>query len=166
MGEGRAMFKKDSVVAICPGHANAGKVVGKLQQSGIDIQKLSVVGNSAPAGVDKSGEYTAVDWIKKWGFPSNTTLFSISDIGPIAIGGRLVSAIAEGQDAGAAKAELSVLSAGLRHCGIPNSNVHHYETAVKSDNYIVIVHCMPDEVIRVKEILEPLQVVDIAVHHP
>ena len=41
----------------------------------------------------------------------------------------------------------------------------HYETAVKSDNYLVIVHCKPDETIKAKEVFEPLNVVDIAVHH-
>jgi hypothetical protein len=49
--------------------------------------------------------------------------------------------------------------------GVPRDNVSRYETAGKSNNYLVIVHCTPDEVIRAKEIFELLQVVDIAVHH-
>ena len=111
------------------------------------------MGNSAPAGVDRSGDYNSGDWIKKWGFPSDATLFGIADIGPLAIGGALVSAIAEGQEAGLVEAEFSALGAGLWRCGIPRDNVPHYETAVKSDNYIVIVHCAPDEVTRAKAIL-------------
>ena len=150
------MSKNDSVVAICHSNEKACQAVRKMQQSGFDIHNLSVVGNSAPAGVDKSGDYNAGDWIKKWGFPSDATLFSISDIGPLAIGGPLVSAIAEGQEAGAVEAEFSALGAGLWRCGIPRDDLPHYETAVKSDNYLVIVHCTPDEVIRVKEIFEPL----------
>ena len=74
-------------------------------------------------------------------------------------------AIAEGQEAGAVETEFSALGAGLWRCGIPRDNVFHYETAVKSYHYLVIVHCTSDEVIRIKEIFEPLQVVDIAVHH-
>ena len=159
------MSNNDSVVAICHSDEKAWQAVRKMQQSGFGIDKLSVVGNSAPAGVDKSGGYKAGDWIKKWDFPSDATLFSIPDIGPLAIGGPLVAAIAEGQEAGSVQAEFSALGAGLWRCGIPRDNVPHYETAVKSDKYLVIVHCTPDEVIRVKEIFEPLQVVDIAVHH-
>jgi len=76
----------------------------------------------------------------------------------------LVAAIAEGQEAGAVEAEFSALGAGLWRCGIPRHTVSLYETVVKSDNYLVIVHARPDEVIRAKEIFEPLQVVDVAVH--
>lgn len=159
------MFQNDSVVAICQGDEKAWQAVSKIQQSGFDIHKLSVVGNSAPAGVNESGDYYDGDWIKKCGFPSDAALFSIPDNGPFAIGGPLVAAIAEGQEASAVEAEFSVLGAGLWRCGISRHNVPHYETAVKSDNYLVIVHCAPDEVIRVKEIFEPLQVVDTAVHH-
>jgi len=159
------MSKNDSVVAICHGDEKAWQAVRKMQQSGFGIHNLSVVGNSAPAGMDQPGNYNAGDWIKKWGFPSDATLYSISDIEPLALGGPLVSAIAEGQEASAVDAEFSALGAGLWRCGIPKDNVPHYETAVKSDNYLVIVHCTPDEVMRAKEIFEPLQVVDIAVHH-
>ena len=123
------------------------------------------MGNSAPAEVDGSGYYNAGDRIKKWGLPSGATFFSIPGIGPIAVGGPLASAIAQGQDISATETEFSALGAGLRRCGIPRDNVPHYETAVKSDNYLVIVHCKPDEVIRAKEVFEPLNVVDIAVHH-
>ena len=77
----------------------------------------------------------------------------------------MVVAIAEGREAGAVETEFSALGAGLRRCGIPREDVPHYETAVKSDKYLVIVHCTPDKAIRAKEIFEPLQVVDIAVHH-
>ena len=123
------------------------------------------MGTCDPAGVNKTGDYNAGDWIKKWGFPSDATLFSLSDVGPIAIGGPLVAAIAEGQEAGAVEAESSTLGAGLWRCGIPRDNAPHYENYFKSDNYLVIDHCTPDEAIRAKEIFESLQVIDIAVHH-
>ncbi len=73
------MSKNDSVVAICHSDEKSWQAVRKIQQSGFGIHNLSVVGNSAPAGVDKSGDYPAGDWVEKWGFPSNATLFSISD---------------------------------------------------------------------------------------
>ena len=159
------MSKNDSVVAICHGNEKAFQAVRRAQQSGFDIHNISVVGNKTPVGVDRPGDYNAEDWIKTWNFPSDATVFSISDIGPLAIGGPLVSAIAEGREAGAVETEFSALGAGLWRCGIPREDLPHYETAVKSDNYLIIVHCRPDEAIRVKKIFEPLQVVDIAVHH-
>ena len=77
----------------------------------------------------------------------------------------LSAAIAEGQEAGAVEAESSTLGAGLWRCGIPRDNGPHYKNYFKSDNYLVIDHCTPDEAIRAKEIFESLQVIDIAVHH-
>jgi len=159
------MSRNDSVVAICPGHEEAGQAVRKLLQSGFDLQRLSVVANSALTGAAETGADNAGDLIQKWGFSLGATFFSIPGIGPIAVGGPLVSAIDQEQEAGVAETKFSALGAGLWYCGIPAGNVPHYEAAVKSDNYLVIVHCTPDEVIRTKEIFAPLQVADLAVHH-
>jgi di/tricarboxylate transporter len=133
------MSKTESVVAICHSDEKAWQAVRKMQQSGFDIHNLSVVGNSALAGVDNSRDYNSGDWTKKWGFPSDATSFSFSDIGHIAIGGGpLAAAIAEGQEAGAVEAGFSALGAGLWRCGIPRDNTFHYETAVKSNYYLVV----------------------------
>lgn len=159
------MSRNDSVVAICLNHGKAGQAVKKLRQSGFGIQKLSVVANGAKAGVDETGTYNVGAGIQKWEFPSGATFFRIPGIGPIAVGGPLVSTIAQGQEANAAEADFSALGAGLRRCGIPTDNVPHYETAVKSNNYLVIVHCTPDEAAKARQVFMPLNVVDLAVHH-
>jgi hypothetical protein len=59
---------------MCHSDEKAWQAVKNMQQSGFDIHHLSAVGNSTTARVDKTGDYNAGDWIKKWGFPSDTTL--------------------------------------------------------------------------------------------
>ena len=48
---------------------------------------------------------------------------------------------------------LSALGAGLYGLGIPKDSVLRYETALKSDKFVVIVHGSPDETTRAKKTL-------------
>jgi hypothetical protein len=48
---------------------------------------------------------------------------------------------------------LSALGAGLFSLGIPKDSILKYETALKTDNFLVIAHGSADEVARAKEIL-------------
>ena len=62
-------------------------------------------------------------------------------------------------------AHLSALGAGLYSIGIPKDSVLQYETAIKSDKYLVIAHGTADEVAKAKDILAPLDKVEVAIHH-
>ena len=49
---------------------------------------------------------------------------------------------------------LSALGAGLYSMGIPTDSVVEYETALKSDNFLVVAHGTEDEVAQAKPMLE------------
>jgi len=49
--------------------------------------------------------------------------------------------------------------------GIPRDSVLQYETAIQSDKYLVIAYGTADDVTKAKEILDPLDKVEVAVHH-
>jgi uncharacterized membrane protein len=49
---------------------------------------------------------------------------------------------------------LGALAAALYSIGIPKDSVMKYETAVKSDKFLVIAHGTADEVAKAKSILE------------
>lgn len=159
------MLQNDSVVAICASDKKVRQAVRKLQQSGFDINRFSIVTRSFPAEAEVADSCNGGEPVKKRAFSAGTTVFSIPDIGTVAVEGPLISAIAEGQEANRPESEVSLLGAGLQRCGIPRSNVISYETAVKSRNRLVIVQCAAGESAKAKEILEPLKVLDIAVHH-
>ena len=59
----------------------------------------------------------------------------------------------------------SALGAGLYSIGIPKDSILEYETALKTDKYLVIAHGSADEAARAKEIIDPLNIAEIAVHH-
>jgi hypothetical protein len=48
---------------------------------------------------------------------------------------------------------LSALGAGLYSLGIPKDSILQYETALKTDKFLLIAHGSADEITRAKEIL-------------
>ena len=146
------------------------QAVKELQKSGYDMKKLSIMGKDYHSVEDVLGYYNTGDRMKKWGKMGTfwgafwgilfgSAFFIIPGIGPI------VSVIVGGLEGTIAVGGLSALGAGLYSIGIPKDSVIKYETAIKSDKYLVIAHGTADEVAKAKEILAPLEKVEIAVHH-
>ena len=49
---------------------------------------------------------------------------------------------------------LSAVGAGLYSIGIPKDSVVKYETAIKSDKFLVLAHGTADEVAKAKDIMQ------------
>lgn len=56
------------------------------------------------------------------------------------------------------------MGAGSYSIGIPKDSIMQYETALKSDKFLVIAHGTSDEVAKAKSILETTGAAQIAVH--
>ena len=170
------MSIKNVTVAICNTHVEADQAIKELQKSGYDMKKLSIVGKDYHSEEDVVGYYNAGDRMKKWGKMGafwgafwgilfGSAFFIIPGVGPIVMGGPIVSVIVGCLEGAITVGGLSALGAGLYSIGIPKDSVIKYETAIKSDKYLVIAHGTADEVAKAKEILAPLEKVEIAVHH-
>ena len=170
------MSDKNTTVAICNTHTEAEQAVKELQKSGYDMKKLSIVGKDYHTEEDVVGYYNIGDRMKKWGKLGSfwgafwgilfgSAFFIIPGIGPIVVGGPLVASIVGGLEGAVAIGGLSALGAGLYSIGIPKDSVIQYETAVTSDKFLVIAHGTADEVAKAKEILDPLDKVELAVHY-
>ena len=170
------MSIKNVTVAICNTHVEADQAIKELQKSGYDMKKLSIVGKDYHSEEDVVGYYNTGDRMKKWGKMGafwgafwgilfGSAFFIIPGIGPIVMGGPIVSVIVGGLEGAIVVGGLSALGAGLYSIGIPKDSVIKYETAIKSDKYLVIAHGTADEVAKAKEILDPLEKVEVAVHH-
>jgi hypothetical protein len=59
---------------------------------------------------------------------------------------------------------LSALGAGLYSIGIPKDSIVEYETALKSDKFLVMAHGTADEVATAKRILETTGAAYITAH--
>ena len=91
--------------------------------------------------------------------------FAVPGIGPILVGGPLLTWIIGALGDAAVVGGLSALGVGLYSIGIPKNSVLRYETAIKGGKYLVIAHGTADEVAKAKEIIEGAEAVESTIHH-
>ena len=170
------MAKENAAIAVYDTHIQAEAAIKELQKSGIDMKKLSILGKDYHAEENVVGYYNAGDrmkfwgklgafWGGLWGLLFGSALFFIPGIGHIValgpVGGMIVGALENAVIVGG----LSALGAGLYSVGIPKDSVIKYETAVKADKFLVIVHGTKDEVTKAKEIIKSTDPVESEAHY-
>jgi len=158
------MTRNDSIVAIYPSHSTAEAAVKELQQSGFDMKKLSIVGRDYHTDEHVVGYYNTGDRMKRWGKTGafwggiwgwlfGSAFFFIPGIGPLVMAGPLVGWLVGALEGAVVVGGLSALGAGLYGLGIPKDSVLQYETALKTDRFLLIAQGSADEINRAKEIL-------------
>ena len=158
------MSKENAGVVILGTHDEAENAVKELQRSGFDMKKLSIVGKDYHTEEHVVGYYNAGDrmgfWGKRgafwgglWGILFGSAFFLVPGIGPLVVAGPLVSAIVGGLQGAVMVGGLSAFGAGLYSIGIPKDSILKYETAVKSDRFVVVVHGSADELAKAKDIV-------------
>ena len=169
------MSKQNSVVGIYSTHTEAEAAVKELQKSGFDMKKLSVVGKDYHTEENVVGFYNAGDrmkfwgklgafWGGLWGILFGSAFFVIPGLGQLVVLGPLVMIIVGALEGAVLTGGLTALGAGLYSTGIPKDSIIKYETALKSDKFLVIAHGSAGDVARAKSILESTSKEDLVVH--
>jgi hypothetical protein len=159
------MSKGNVAVAIFNTHVEAENAVKELQKSGFDMKKLSIVGKDYHTEEHVVGYYQTGDrmkywgklgafWGGLWGILFGAAFFWIPGIGPLVVAGPLVSAIVGGLEGAVAFGGLTALGAGLYSLGIPKDSIINYESSIKSDKFLLVVHGSGDELAKAKDILK------------
>jgi hypothetical protein len=91
-------------------------------------------------------------WI--WGCLFGSAFFFIQGIGPLLIGGPLVGWLVGALESAALVGGVSALGAGLVSLGIPKDSIVRYETALKTDKFVLIAHGTKEDATHAKEILK------------
>jgi hypothetical protein len=81
-------------------------------------------------------------------------MFAIPGLGPLLVAGPLVAWIVAGLEGAVVVGGISAFGAGLVSIGIPKDSVVEYETAIKSDKFVLIVHGSFDEVKQAEDVIE------------
>jgi hypothetical protein len=160
----RAMIKVDSVVKVYGTHDQAEAGVRQLQAAGVDMRTLSIAGKDTHTMERVTGFYTSGDrmlhwgavgafWGAVWGLLFDSALFAIPGIGAVALAGPLVSWIVAVLEGAVVFGGVSALGAGLISIGIPKHSVIEYETALKTDKYLLIVHGTTSDVSKARAII-------------
>jgi len=158
------MNKDNSVVAIYPSHTAAEAAIKELQQAGFDMKKLSIVARDNHTDEHVVGYYNVGDRMKHWGKIGafwgwiwgcffGSAFFYIPGIGPLLIAGPLVGWLVGALESAALMGGVSALGAGLVSLGIPKDSILRYETALKTDKFVLIAHGTTEDTTHAKEIL-------------
>ncbi len=168
--------KYNSAVGLFGNHEDAENAVKELEKSGYDMKKLSVIGKDYHSEENVVGYYNTGDrmatwgkfglfWGWVWGILFGSAFFLIPGIGPVMVGGPLVSWILGALEMAVITGGLTALGGALASIGIPEDSVLRYETALKANKFILIVHGSVQEVEKARGILMHNKAEEANVHH-
>ena len=153
-----------SPVFVFNNRTQAEEAIQTLSHAGFDMKKLSLVGKGYHSEEHPVGFYTAGDKIRTWGgagafwggiwgiLLAPAVLF-LPGLGLMAMAGPVVSAIVGGVEGAVLVGGLSALGAALTEIGVPKDQAIKYETALKVDKYLLVVHGSAQEVEQARSVL-------------
>lgn len=167
--------KENMAIATFNTHTEAEDAVKELQRSGYDMKKLSIIGKDYHAEEHVVGYYNTGDRVKYWGklgafwggfwgLLFGSAFIVVPGIGPLVIGGPLVAWIIGALEGAVIVGGLSAVGAALYGIGIPKDSILKYETSLKANQYLLVVHGSAEAVEKAREIMKGFQAVALDVH--
>jgi uncharacterized membrane protein len=158
------MAPESVVVAVFDSHYKIDAAVKSLAKARFDMNKLSVVGKDYQTDEHVLGFYNAGDRVKFWGklgafwgglcgMLFSVAFLAIPVFGHIIVLGPLASMLVSGVASAAVTGGLTALGAALYSIGIPKDSIVNYETAIKADKFLLLVHGTSYEAARAEKLL-------------
>jgi hypothetical protein len=169
------MQTDDSTIAVFADHEAAEAAVKKLAQASFDMKKLSVVGKGFHSEERVIGFYNVGDRMKFWGKQGafwggfwglflGGVFVTAPAVGPVIVLGYLAASVIAAVEGAVVAGSISALTAALISIGVPKDSVIDYETVMKQDGFLVMVHGGADDMRRAKAILGTANASRIDVH--
>jgi uncharacterized membrane protein len=169
------MSELNAVVGIFKTHTEAETSIKELQRAGFDMKKLSIVGRDYHTEEQVVGYYNVSDRMKFWGTQGaywggfwgllfGSAVFIIPGVGPLVMFGPVIGWLVGALEGAVAVGGVSALAAALYSIGVPNNSSVEYESALKSDSFLVIAHGSADEVGKAKSILMTAGATQVDIH--
>ena len=169
------MSELNAVVGIFKTHTEAETSIKELQRAGFDMKKLSIVGKDYHTEEQVVGYYNVSDrmkfWGKQgaywggfWGLLFGSAVFIIPGVGPLVMFGPVIGWLVGALEGAVAVGGVSALAAALYSIGVPNNSSLEYESALKSDSFLVIAHGSAEEVAKAKSILTTAGATQVDIH--
>ncbi len=132
-------------------HMEAEAAIRTLSGAGFDMKKLSLVGRGYHSDEHPVGFYTVGDRMKSWGGVGAfwggvwglllaPAVFFLPGLGIVAMAGPVVAALLGGVEGAVVVGGVSAFAAALSRSGLAKDSVIKYETALKVDKYVLMVH--------------------------
>ena len=167
---------QNSAVAIYNTHTDAQAAVNELQKAGVDMKLVSIVGKDYRTDDHVVGYYKTHNRLKYWGklgafwggiwsLLAGEAFFWMPGVGPILVGGSLVSTIVSALEGATTHSSLTAFGSALHNMGIPKSYVINYESALKANKFLLILHGTNGETSKAKEVLRTTETIELAAHN-
>jgi uncharacterized protein DUF1269/heat induced stress protein YflT len=159
--------ERNSVVGVYGPHEAADEAVRALRDAGVEPRRISVIGRGMHSeervvGFFDSGRrmmhwggYGAL-WGGLWGWLV-FGFFWVPGIGHLTAAGWIAWNLASAAGGAAVGGGLGAVAAALTSVGVPDDMVPQYESALRADRYLIIVHGSPDDVDRARAVLQNTQ---------
>ena len=145
-------------------HVEAEQAIQMLGKAGFDVKKLSLIGKGYHSEEHPVGFYTTGDKVKAWGGVGAfwggiwglllaPAVFFLPGVGVVAMAGPIAAALVGALEGAAVVGGVSALGAALTQIGMPKDQVIKYETALKVDKYILMVHGDAEDVVKARTLL-------------
>ncbi|MBI3357629.1 MAG: permease [Nitrospirae bacterium] len=159
------MGEHNAVVAIYNTHTEAESAIKELKRAAFNITKLSIVGKDFHTEEHVVGYYNTGDrmkywgklgalWGSVWGLLLGAGFFAIPGIGPVLIAGPLLGWVLGALEGAVMTGGMTAIGAGLYSLGIPKDSVLNYETALKSNKFILLAHGTAEEAVQARKIIQ------------
>ncbi|MCO7573002.1 hypothetical protein NJH78_23710 [Pseudomonas chlororaphis] len=146
-------------------HAEAESAIRALSQVDFDVKKLSLVGKGYHTEEHPIGFYRLGDKVKSWGAMGalwgtvwglliTPAFFFLPGLGLVALAGPLVAMLVSALEGAVLVGGVSALGAALLNMGVNKDQVIQYETALKADEYLLMVHGSSEDIDTVRSVLK------------
>jgi hypothetical protein len=169
------MENTDTIIAVFADHPAAETAIKKLTAAGFDMKNLSVVGKGYHTDEKVVGFYNTGDRVKFWGTRGafwggfwglflGGLFMAVPVVGHVVVLGYIASIAIAGIENAVVVGGISALAAALYSIGVPKDSVIQYETALKTDSFLVMAHGPAAEIARAKTILATVNPSRLDVH--
>lgn len=149
--QGSSMSTQSMPIYVFDTHGEAEAAIRTLSRSGFDVKTLSLIGKGYHSEDKALGFYSTGDrvlawggmgafWGGMWGLLVAPAIFLLPGLGLVAMAGPVVTALVTGLEGAVVVGGLSALGAAFTRIGVPEDEVIRYESALKAEKYILMVH--------------------------
>ena len=158
------MSSKGVMIAVYGSHSSAEAGLKMLERGGIEMRRISIVGRDYHTEEQPIGYFNLGDRVRFfgkygafWGTLAGILLGSfvmfIPVFGHLIILGPLAATIVSGAQGAVLGGGTGALVGALTAIGVPRDSAVRYETQLKADKFLLLVHGDSQEVSRAQELL-------------
>jgi hypothetical protein len=166
-----------TAIAVFRDHDDVDRAIGKLIDAGCNMENFSLIGKGYQTEEKIVGFYTTGDrmkfwgkagafWGGLWGLFLGGVVVTLPPAGPMIVLGKLAAMVVSSIEGAIAVGGLSTLGAAIYSLGIPKNSVVHYESALKSDGFLLLAQGSVEEMLKATTVMENTRTTVLDLYKP